>query len=89
MLDLFIVIQFYYVNKLDTISEKTYQAAYIQSGLNSKVNDRKKFYKDEIDYKVDWYKKEYLNERIEKNLGKIIFISDLLINKKVGVTYEF
>lgn len=85
MLDLFIVIQFYYVNKLDSISEKVYQAAYIQSSLNNKIDARKQFYKDEI----DWKTKQYISENLQKNMGKVIFLTDLIINKKVGVTYEF
>lgn len=89
MLELFIIMQFYYVNKLDYITQKTYQAAYIQSGLSTKVDERKKIYQDKVEYKVEQFSKTYLNKDIEKNVGRLIMVSDLLINKKIGITYEF
>ena len=85
MLNLFIVLQFYYVDRMDYITQKTYQAAYIQSGLNFKVDEKKEQYKNIFDI----YKKQYINKSLEEKMGIVATISDILINKKIGITYEF
>lgn len=89
MLELLMITQFLYSNQLDIPIQKSVNAAFIQSGISNRIDQRKQFYKDEINFKINLYRKMYLNENIEKNLGKVAFISNLLINKKVGISYEF
>lgn len=78
MLALLFLLQVGYANQLDIASKKALEAFYIQSGV-----------KYNVETQMNIYKANYIDPETQRKIGYSFILSDIILNKKVSVRYEF
>lgn len=75
---LLILGQIVFANELDFAAQKATEAFLIQSGIKSNIETQ-----------IKTYKSLYVDKSMEKNIILMYSVGDIIINKRVGITYEF